>query len=53
MNPDQREVERQDLKRLQSKSEYKRNPRFVPPLRADLVKSKEKTKTSRKEKDDG
>ena len=54
MKPDQREVEREELKRLQSKSEYKRNPRFVPPLKADLVKSKERTKTpSKKEKYNG
>ena len=45
MKPDQRQVEREDLKRLQSKAEYKRNPRFVPPLKGGLIKlSKEKKK---------
>ena len=45
MKPDQRQVEREDLKRLQSKAEYKRNPRFVPPLKSGLTKShKEKRK---------
>ena len=55
MKPDQREVEREDLRRLQSRAEYKRNPRFVPPLRADLVKQKEKKKAikSKKDKDEG
>jgi len=45
MKPDQRQVEREGLQRLQSKAEYKRNPRFVPPLKSGLTKSnKEKTK---------
>lgn len=45
MKPEQRQVEREDLKRLQSKAEYKRNPRFVPPLKGGLIKpSKEKKK---------
>ena len=45
MKPDQRQVEREDLKRLQIKAEYKRNPRFVPPLKSGLTKShKEKKK---------
>ena len=46
MKPVQRQVEREDLKRLQNKAEYKRNPRFVPPLNAGLIKPfKEKSKT--------
>ena len=54
MKPDQRQVEREDLKRLQKKSEYKRNPRFVPPLTADLIKpSKDKNKTKSKHKNKG
>lgn len=45
MKPEQRQVERDDLKRLQNKAEYKRNPRFVPPLNSGLTKSnKEKKK---------
>lgn len=45
MKPDQRQVEREDLKKLQSKAEYKRNPQFVPPLKGGLIKpSKEKKK---------
>jgi len=47
MKPKQRQIEREDLQRLKSKSEYKRNPRFVPPLIADLIqtKSRDTTKT--------
>ncbi|XP_073236262.1 deleted in lung and esophageal cancer protein 1-like isoform X3 [Porites lutea] len=47
MKPDQRQLEREDLKRLQNKAEYKRNPRFVPPLKSGLTKS-QKDKKKRK-----
>ncbi|XP_074623643.1 deleted in lung and esophageal cancer protein 1-like isoform X1 [Acropora palmata] len=39
MKPEHRQIERDDLKRLQNKAEYKRNPRFVPPLKSGLTKS--------------
>ena len=44
MKPDKRQVEREDLQRLQSKAEYKRNPRFVPPLKGGLTKVAKKKK---------
>ncbi|XP_031565846.1 deleted in lung and esophageal cancer protein 1-like [Actinia tenebrosa] len=44
MKPSQRQIEREDLKKLKSKAEYKRNPRFVPPLTADLIQEKSKAK---------
>ena len=47
LKPDQRQLEREDLKRLQNKAEYKRNPRFVPPLKSGLTKS-QKDKKKRK-----
>ena len=53
MKPAQRQIERDDLKRLQKKAEYKRNPRFVPPLTAELIKpikDKNKTKTKNRSK---
>lgn len=45
MKPNQRQIEREDLQRLKSKSEYKRNPRFVPPLTADLIQTKSRGST--------
>lgn len=39
MKPEHRQIERDDLKRLQNKAEYQRNPRFVPPLKSSLTKS--------------
>ena len=44
MKPDKRQVEREDLQRLQSKAEYKRNPRFVSPLKGGLTKVAKKKK---------
>ncbi|KAK3726413.1 hypothetical protein QZH41_019666, partial [Actinostola sp. cb2023] len=51
MKPSQRQVEREDLQRLKSKSEYKRNPRFVPPRTADLIQAKSKDSSRTKEKE--
>ena len=51
MKPDQRQVEREDLKRLQSKAEYKRNPRFVPPLKGGLTKAPKEKKKKKPEVD--
>ncbi|XP_078378630.1 deleted in lung and esophageal cancer protein 1-like isoform X2 [Oculina patagonica] len=51
MKPDQRQVEREDLKRLQSKAEYKRNPRFVPPLKGGLTKPHKEKKKKKLETD--
>lgn len=55
MKPEHRQMERDDLKRLQNKAEYKRNPRFVPPLKSGLTKSnrdkkKEKLETEKESK---
>ena len=55
MKPEHRQMERDDLKRLQNKAEYKGNPRFVPPLKSGLTKSnrdkkKEKLETEKESK---
>ncbi|XP_048580368.1 deleted in lung and esophageal cancer protein 1 isoform X2 [Nematostella vectensis] len=54
MKPNQRKVERDDLQRLESKAEYKQNPRFVPPEAAELIQKKtkhrSKTKTTSQDK---
>ena len=51
MKPDQRQLEREDLKKLQSKAEYKRNPRFIPPLEDGLIKPSKAKKKKKLETD--